>query len=69
MELQKIEVDRSKQYSELIDLMIELKKERLNIYQKIKDKLETQKSDRQLFELYCRKKISEILPDKKTAVN
>lgn len=66
---QKIEVDRSNQYSELRDLMMELKKERLNIYQKIKDKLETQKSDRQLFELYCRKKISEILPDKKTAVN
>lgn len=67
---QKIEVDRtSNQYSELRDLLMELKREKLNVYRKIKDKLKTKESDKKLFEMYCRKKISEIIQVEKTAVN
>ena len=67
---QKIEVNRkSDRYSKLRDLMIELKREKLGVFKKIKEKLETKESDKQLFELYCKKKISEVISNKKTAVN
>lgn len=66
----KIVVKRqSDEYDKLRVLMLQLKKERQDIYKKVKDDLEAKESDKQIFYIYCMAKIREIISDKMEAAN
>lgn len=60
---------QSDEYDKLRVLMMHLKKERQDIYKKVKDDLEAKESDKQIFYIYCVAKIREIIFDKMEAAN
>ena len=65
-----IKVDRtSEQYSNLIEVLSELKTEKMRLYQKVKDDLKAKESDKQIFNMYCRERFRKIISDKKILVN
>lgn len=65
-----IKIDRtSEQYSNLIEVLSELKTEKIRLYQKVKDDIKAKESDKQIFNMYCRERFRKIISDKKILVN
>lgn len=66
----KIEVKRTDlEYDALKNLLLELKQERISLFKKVRDDLKLKASNEQLFVIYCRKKIRDIITDEGKAVN
>lgn len=65
-----VKIDRtSEQYSNLIEVLSELKTEKIRLYQKVKDDIKAKESDKQIFNMYCRERFRKIISDKKILVN
>ena len=65
-----VKIDRtSEQYSNLIEVLSELKTEKMRLYQKVKDDIKAKDSDKQIFNMYCRERFRKIISDKKILVN
>ena len=65
-----VKIDRtSEQYSNLIEVLSELKTEKMRLYQKVKDDIKAKESDKQIFNMYCRERFRKIISDKKILVN
>lgn len=65
-----VKIDRtSEQYSNLIEVLSELKTEKIRLYQKVKDDIKAKESDKQIFNMYCRERFKKIISDKKILVN
>lgn len=59
----------SEEYKKLQSLLMELKRERTNIYKKVKDDLDAKESHEQIFNIYCAARIKEIIANRKKATN
>lgn len=60
---------QSEEYEKIRVLLSELKRESMSVYRKVKDDLKSKESDKQLFNIYCRKKFNSIIADKQKVVN
>ena len=68
---QEIKVNRkSREYIELRELLIRLKQQHMNLYRRIKDKMEDERlSAQEIFYFCCLNDISKIIPDKNIAAD